>query len=770
MKRLYKELKASVDFLVSDDLSDQDIEEMEKRIERDVAKRQGELEERSEEIAETKEKVEQQNLKMNIVTAQLGEMTAKKKVHESNQDGFEQMVKEVAEELGWEDQEEDLEQSGTRLSQNEEATDRVLDKMKRSLNEKNADLRKITMEMEAKIEAQSKEISEQEKNKALLEDQKKRATTSMIESKKEIAVIKSKLRLNEEAAERLADIEKKMNKKADELKGVRSSVNLDDLRATISSKAKELLKNEKRELELKEEKATLDQYQRVISDINSKRQECEEKQERLDMLMSKRRRQLGEIFDNSATPEVRDLKDEFNLVMDRLAESKQGLEKAVIQSRSSIDVKKDKRKQLLAEVSERQAKISGFQEELGDLVDAEEETALEDVLETTKEEVEAARMELQVKEANRFTFDEYIKSLELGGKRNQHACPTCNRGFKSSREAEELKSDLRDQIKKIPSKVQSIKSRLVKLTEKQDRLRDLLPEKKRVDEFKKEVETKSKAVKAFERELKSLEKETEANDLELETVSSKFGTCEELRQDIFNIDILNKDIGDLNDKLGDLQRNNVKLDNVRSLEDFKKEDDTVSRKLTALRKEIDLKKNREIEVERNINRLEKELNICNQDKLEIEKHQQEAAALKDKMASLEVNVEEQVKEQKRVEGELSGIRDELDNLKRKKNKLVFEKQKEIEAKGKIAEHVRDMSQRLENLVNEIRAYDGSNNEEKYANVLKKIGELRDAKAKNEGLIKKLEADKLKTEKFVKEHVKQQADIKDNLKLRLRPES
>jgi hypothetical protein len=50
-----------------------------------------------------------------------------------------------------------------------------------------------------------------------------------------------------------------------------------------------------------------------------------------------------------------------------------------------------------------------------------------------------------------------------------------------------LLDDLESEIKKIPSKVQSLQAKLKRATVKQDKLQAILPDKKRADELRREV-------------------------------------------------------------------------------------------------------------------------------------------------------------------------------------------------------------------------------------------------------------------------------------------
>ena len=71
--------------------------------------------------------------------------------------------------------------------------------------------------------------------------------------------------------------------------------------------------------------------------------------------------------------------------------------------------------------------------------------------------------------------------------RSKPCCPTCNRAFEKDSEVKSLIEDLEGEIKKIPSKVQSLQAKLKRALVKQDKLQALLPDKKQADILKKEA-------------------------------------------------------------------------------------------------------------------------------------------------------------------------------------------------------------------------------------------------------------------------------------------
>ena len=107
-------------------------------------------------------------------------------------------------------------------------------------------------------------------------------------------------------------------------------------------------------------------------------------------------------------------------------------------------------------------------------------------MDQAKADVDKTRSELQSKEANKFTFAEFADRL-TGMKDNaavKPSCPTCNRHFDHHSQVDELIQELRQEVTKIPSKVQSIRKKLDRAQAKMEQLQELLPEKKHTDELK----------------------------------------------------------------------------------------------------------------------------------------------------------------------------------------------------------------------------------------------------------------------------------------------
>ena len=122
--------------------------------------------------------------------------------------------------------------------------------------------------------------------------------------------------------------------------------------------------------------------------------------------------------------------------------------------------------------------------------------------------MEKARNELEIKQANKHSFQEMINKLnKMQSSHVKPSCPTCNRHFDSNSEVSDLKRNLENDIKKIPSKVLSIQNKLQKATQRYDKLQVLLPEKKQTDEMKIDVQRQITTIENMDKNLKNIEEQ-----------------------------------------------------------------------------------------------------------------------------------------------------------------------------------------------------------------------------------------------------------------------
>ena len=125
------------------------------------------------------------------------------------------------------------------------------------------------------------------------------------------------------------------------------------------------------------------------------------------------------------------------MAMEALQQKVKSLEEAKINNGNELATNDREKRRLEQEASELRRKIKEFDDQLSEVMTSEDGD-LEDELDQTKLRLEKARLDLQVKEANKFTYAAYIKEIDdMVDSGNKSCCPTCNRAFKSEAEARE---------------------------------------------------------------------------------------------------------------------------------------------------------------------------------------------------------------------------------------------------------------------------------------------------------------------------------------------
>ena len=117
----------------------------------------------------------------------------------------------------------------------------------------------------------------------------------MAQCRADLKKVSSELRATEEASEKLEENRRRYQEKKGDLDKSKKGVDLNDLRDTITRKKEEMKRLRVQEDKLRDEKAVLDEHQEVLSVLNSKKKDAEERQARIDKIQSKCRREIDKV-------------------------------------------------------------------------------------------------------------------------------------------------------------------------------------------------------------------------------------------------------------------------------------------------------------------------------------------------------------------------------------------------------------------------------------------------------------------------------------------
>ena len=106
---------------------------------------------------------------------------------------------------------------------------------------------------------------------------------------------------------------------------------------------------------------------------------------------------------------------------------------------------------MTADVKSGEERIQRFAKKLGSLNSID---TFDNDLEAAKANVNDIRDELQIKEANKHTFKQFVDKMEKSLKSpGDSSCPTCNRSFGTDTECQEVIAVLKEEIERVPQKV-----------------------------------------------------------------------------------------------------------------------------------------------------------------------------------------------------------------------------------------------------------------------------------------------------------------------------
>merc|ERR1712228_670015 len=420
---------------------------------------------------------------------------------------------------------------------------------------------------------------------------------------------------------KLKHLEEKIEDKESELQQAKNEVDISALKNKLTEKTREINELGDKLEAIKIERQKLESQRVTSTEISTKTRDQKDKQRKLDRILGGKHSELTMIFGNNL-PESGNMKDAYIDKRNSMTRIKEELENCIKKLSTENEGKKNERKILLKDVALKEDRIKRFERDLQDSDLIELSQNFEDELQSAKEEIEKTRLELEVKQANKYTFQEFIDKIDkMQISSNQACCPTCNRNFDSKYEANEVKRDLENSIKRIPSKVQSIQNRLERLVKRCEKLQAMLPEKKQTDEMKVEVQQKKKDIASLDKAIKKSDDELSDNRDRLDVAFSDCSICDDLRDDVSKIDQLFREVSDLSTIIKDLKFKSPELSNSRDYDVVKKEEDDFSARINALRREKDRCQSLEIEHQTRLNSLDREKTKLLEEKIHTQKNQ-----------------------------------------------------------------------------------------------------------------------------------------------------
>jgi len=580
-----------------------------------------------------------------------------------------------------------------------------------------------------------------------------------------IAQIKRSLSELQGSELKLNSITERLEDKETELEEAKREVDVDTLKAKIRDKSNESEEFSDKLDRIKAEKEQLESQREIATQISLKTKDLNEKSRKLDRTLAGKNSELTMVFNNEV-PDNGKLRECFDQRREELQKLKNEFESKNGKLLHDIENKKNERKTLSREADVKEDRIKRFERELqdSDLLDVDDN--FEEELQKTKDDVDKTRLELEIKQANKYTYQELIDKInKMQLSSSTPCCPTCNRIFDTPSEANDVKRELENDIKRIPSKVHSIQNKLEKLVKKVDKLQSLLPEKKQTDEMKKEVSDKRKLIVNLDKAIKKSDEQLSENQDNLDVALSDCSICDDLRDYVAQIDQLYRETSDIKYQVQTLKNKCPELSNSRDYNIVKQEEETMFQRINILRKEADRCRSLEIEHEKRIATLERERNKYLEDKLEIQKNQREMAGNQEKKLEYEKTLKECDISLVEIDQSLLPIQELEDDAKRKKHHVLIEKERMVSEMDQNLNEIRRMKYDVEKKHQTSIEYKNSGNEEKLMSLKKEYDKISEKKKSQETLQKSAETERTKLQEEDANQITEKRNVDDNIKLR-----
>lgn len=704
-QKLIQDLKSGMGYR-SLDLTEDEILAMISQLKQEREKKEKDLEALENERTDLEKVQEDDDRKCRVFAAQLGETEQKRKTWNENKDSLDQRAKRVREEFACLGLQGDMD---------------TMAFMEKVIHELDRQRRKVTQESDKELEEHRLASGELEKKFAVLNDKKTTIQKSRSDFSKDLAEIKKTFRQMEHAPDDLRNIESSLEAKLIEVERHEASLEVGKTEVSIDESKRELRQLEAKESDLREEKEILDKNREEMMEIESKKKELATCDKELKRKETRNNRALSNIFDDDI-PAMKTIKSEFDRLYVVNTKERQSLE-ADINSRKAEKSSLEKSETMLqSDIKIKEEKAKRLEEEIRQVLKEGED--LDEELQSTKDKLNETRHDLQVKEANKFSYGETIAKLDaMIAKGKTTSCPTCRRAFEEKIEAQELKDDLQKQIDKIPSTVRSIKDQLSQLDAKYEKLQKLHSIQEQKLEIEEEVESKRKEVSDIQSQIRNHEQALYPSESDLDKLVLKIGEQNDLREDIFKMDSLFQDQQRLKRELSDLDASNGDLRGTRTLEEFKKDEEHVLKRIKELRRDIEKREAAVRNFHAKMNTLKAAINDLQKKKLEIEKQDQEASALRVKEREIQEKLVQLKAEQQTIDEHIRNIQDDLDAQGQKYNRLKAEKEASVAKATSNLGKATQMKDQILGVVEQIQVYENSDNEKKSEELKAKIKDL-----------------------------------------------
>lgn len=633
----------------------------------------------------------------------------------------------------------------------------TLDRIRRGILEKTEALRALKLQDEKKDHEYQQAIDKLRGDKTASEtnlvghaQQAKKLKEDQKIIRDEIELIETSMptfnRLLTQIEDQQKDLQKfKSENNVEELKEQRDFIEIDkvELEAKITS------------LEVDVEK--LESISKVTSELEMKERDLKKDQNDFDRYKNKNASTLKLLFPSKTVD--RNYKNVVQTYNDELKREVEDIKASSEEARRTGNRLKTERDYIRKQHTQKESELKEINERIYKMCDGRDYI---DVLTSQKDKVEKLTMDLAFHQSSESTFKHYITEIQ---QEQEPCCPLCHKGLNAS-EGDELKDEIDDKIRQLPSRIEQTERKRKAESKKFDELNQIKSSYDNVEKFDKEVKKLFEDMQKLEAKYQENQAFIEDKEIQVAEPDSKLkAITPTFFSDMIRMDELSRLIASKTKEVDELK---VELPNEmpeKSLTEAKNELRQLNYDLKA-KNDLMNKLSQEIHAtQSNINVLQDKLNTMISKKMENQQKVQGLDRMKIQLKEMEKEKSELDRKTQDEEKKLIPIKDELETLIKKKQKTKNESTEKAHTFQETLNKLKLNEGTIEHFNSDIEAYENMNLENKMLNIVANISQWNDQ-------IKELQQDsKLKSDEIkrltdaVNNQEKHQRNLEDNMDLR-----
>ncbi|XP_052793219.1 DNA repair protein RAD50-like isoform X2 [Mya arenaria] len=727
--------------------SDSELKRVLTEFEDKLEDRQRTLQEYEGRQGELSRKVEKLDREKSAILVELGRLEQEAERQDKNVEKRDDLIKEYAQEYGFQ---------GLHGGITDEKYKQFLKNMKEKLDTMISTTRETKEDYDGREQDLQLKIDELRSEKSKLEQNIHIKKDMLDENRRKEREINRKLSAIEASGGRLDQIKRNLRRKENDLETVEGSLNPEDLRQEMATMSDQKAALEGNISKLDSEMSRLHLETSAQAELDMLRKDQASKQEAIRRLRAKRESVIKELLGRMPEDSLReDLEDYISTRNDavRRTTDKQN---SVKNSLSTMEAKKNL---YTEQVKKKEGELRGLEERVYNVCGSQN---FDEGLSIITEKVDRARDQRGSLLGAEHFFKKYTADLQ----KESPCCPLCHRGFDSTQEVRDLVAEIKENLRKVPGKLEKATQEMEEFQEKYDQINQLKPVKENIEKVEKEeLPQLKKSLKSCQDESQKLRDQLVEIEEALDIEAGDVQMAKEAQPDVVMIDRYQGELVDLEKKITIQASKLSSSGSGRTLQMVIDEKEELQIKVDGLLKQIDFKRGKLTDHQDSVQSLRGGITGLREEKLTIERDLQEQHKLEEDKANIALedgNLQQEIKDSNE---KLRPLQSKINNMTKDKEEVVREKEEKIEASKAEVEVVKGHATEVRNINHEIKSYNQSGRAGKLEESRGKKNKLEQSQQQMEeeqrdiaGNIDKLRKD-LATQKL------REQDLKNNLILR-----